>query len=104
MIANGTPASGPSAAILGGGQRLVGHRDAERVELRVEFLDPPQAQLDELAGAELPGADVRGERGRAGEDRSRLGASWLIPAERLTSAARAPARSDRRGYAVRIPP
>ena len=49
------------------GERLVGHRHAERIQTRVQFLDPAQAQLDELARLDFVGSDQLRECGGSGE-------------------------------------
>ena len=57
LTAIGTPDSGPGRGWSACGQRLLGVDGAERVELRVEALDPLQAQLDQLAAGDLAVAD-----------------------------------------------
>ena len=52
---------------LGAPERLLGHHDPEGVHAGVESLDPPEAQLDQLARMDLLGTHELGEHGRARE-------------------------------------
>ena len=85
LIAIGTPASSLSSPPdtappptesghgVGRGERLVGHRHAERVQLRVDRLDPRQEQLDELTRFQIAAAHHVRERARPGEGQVLLG-------------------------------
>ena len=63
LIAIGTPANGaasPGTTRVGRGQRPLAVDLDERVERRLERLDPAQRGLDDLARARVAGAHERG--------------------------------------------
>ncbi len=76
LIAIGTPASGLSAVsdiASACSQGLLADRHPEGVQPAVDRLDPAQAELDELARAQLVPANHVRERARPGERELLLG-------------------------------
>ena len=75
LCATGSPCSGPTASPAGqrrvggvrGGPGALGVEGDDRVERRVQPLDPGEVRLEQFAGRELAGAHHRGELGRRPE-------------------------------------
>ncbi len=87
----GPPRVQPCLRLIGLGERALGQHDAKSVELWIEPLDPRQVALDQLARAQLAGAQARSLSGDARERQlvSALGG------ERCAHGARKPMGSSR---------